>query len=116
MGSVSVYVTTTSLIVNETKTVALNRVNTYNGTSILVPSPCITRGRRFRGTVALGGINTTRVVRRGSLSNRGVVRAIGGLLDGPRGVTTVRGTTGRGTVVSTGREVCGILVRLCRGS
>lgn len=109
VSGVPAYVTTTSLMVYHTNTVALDRVRTVNGPTVLVPSPGITRGRRCRGTVTLIGTNTTSVVRRGSLANTTLVHGASGVLLGPRGLRGCdRGSHGV-TVASSGREVCSMI-------
>ncbi len=92
---VSIYVRTTSLVVDHYKTNTLARVRTMNYTSLLVPSPVMTRGRRCRGNVILTGTSTTMLCRRGSTSPSIVVSRITGLVSSPRHLREVsRGSTG----------------------
>lgn len=115
VSGVSVYVTTTSLIVNETNTSSLSRVRTLNGTSVLVPDPCITRGRRCRGTVTLIEEGTTEVVRRGRLADRELGAIVSRILNGPRRLTRVRGGTGDVTIASSTGVVTSVVVRTTGG-
>lgn len=115
VSSVSIYLTTDSLIVNETNTSSLSRVRTINETSVLVPSPGITRGRRCRGTVTLIRGSTTHIVRRGSLASRGLVSRFSSLITSHRALMELNEGTGGVTIRGSSTVVYSVVRGLTRG-